>query len=390
MRLLLGALAGALLSSLATAQETPTDAAPVPVMQEPGAMRLDWQIGYYDHGDDLDGNPFLDEDLQVIEPAILWDHQVDDDWGYSLKLSYDKVTSASIERLSMFPAQSGASGDNYVSLEYASRHTLEDGSLWGWNSHFSFEYDYLSLGLGTSYTTESEGGTAATTWGLNGFYDVLDVIRWNGDDSEGTDDRISLTANWSHSRLLSPMWNGEISAVLTGQSGFLETPYNFVVVDDGGTDVFDNGFVGTGVTEEVPDQRLRGAVSLRARRYLSEGHAFELGGRLYSDDWGISSIAFEPRYYWQVNDDWKLRMRYRYYTQTEADFFVDGPLAAVPGASVERTQDSDLGAFDAHLFGLRVDWQASPRMRWFVDFNNVLREDGLDYMFASFGSSISF
>lgn len=68
------------------------------------------RLGLFDMADDGDGNPFLDEDLTVIEPVFLYQYNVSEDTTYSAQISYDNVSSASIERLSKFDDQTGATG----------------------------------------------------------------------------------------------------------------------------------------------------------------------------------------------------------------------------------------------------------------------------------------
>ncbi len=51
--------------------------------------------GYFDPSDSVDGNPFLDESLTVIEPVIVFDWDVSKGLGYTIKAAYDNVASAS-------------------------------------------------------------------------------------------------------------------------------------------------------------------------------------------------------------------------------------------------------------------------------------------------------
>jgi hypothetical protein len=390
MRLLLSLLAVALVFVAPAAAQDDANPAPGRYELAPGESALWTQLGFYSHEDGPgDGNPFLDEDLTVIEPVFIWDHQVSEDWGYGITLSYDMVSSASIDRLSNFPAQSGASGDNYIGLDYASRHKLSSTRQFDWHAGVSTEYDYLSLGAGVGYTRRAPASGITDSFGFNTYFDSLDIIRYDGDSSEGSDTRISLTGTWTRSQPLSRVWTGEFASLLTLQSGFLETPYNAVVLEDPGlapNPNLDNNANGIEITEELPDTRIRAAFSPRARRWLSERSAFELGGRLYADDWGIVSATFEPRFYYDLRPDrLRMRLRYRYYTQTEADDFSDEFLQAA-GTPEFRTQDSDLGAFDSHTFGVRFDaFSESGLPTWHFDLNYALRGDGLDHLYAAIG-----
>lgn len=362
---------------------------------DPGTSRLSTQLGYYHHDDDLAGNPFLDEELTVIEPIIIWDSNVSKDFGYSVTFSYDNVSSASIDRLNQFPEQSGASGDYYFSLDYASRHHTGEGEWLGWLLGASVEYDYTSLHFGANYSDESDDKNATNGFALTGFYDTIDIIRYDGSQSEGTDTRLSLAGTYSLFQVLSPTWAGDLSATLSHQSGFLETAYNAVVLEDPSfpaNPLLDNMAQGIEFTEELPDTRTRAALQYKARHYLGPGRAVEMGARLYGDDWGIYSVALEPRYFLPLSlNRLNLRLRYRYYTQTEADYYQDHFPGTVAGDLPEsRTQDAELGDFDSHGLGARFDLTPGGRHEWFLDLNYALRSDDLDTYFASVGYSVSF
>ncbi len=362
---------------------------------EPGTSRFATQFGYYHHDDDLAGNPFLDEELTVIEPIFLWDSNVSEDFGYSVTFSYDNVSSASIDRLSQFPEQSGASGDYYYGLDYASRHRRGEGEWLGWQIGASAEYDYTSLHFGGNYSKESDDRNATNSFALTGYYDTIDIIRFDGAQTEGTDNRISLAATHSLFQVLSPTWVSDLSSTLSVQSGFLETAYNAVVLEDASfpaNPLLDNQANGIEFTEELPDTRIRAAVQYKARHYLDPGRAVEIGARLYGDDWGIYSLAVEPRYYLPLVDErLHLRLRYRYYNQTEADDFEEHYLGTVASDLPEfRTQDAELAAFDSHGLGARFDWTPGRRHGWYLDLNYVLRSDDLDSTFASVGYFVDF
>ena len=355
----------------------------------PGSTSLAFRLGFFDQPDNGSGNPFLDEDLTVIEPVVIYDHDVSDDFGYGFQLSYDYVSSASIERLSNFPEQSGASADNYVGLDVHLRHRLPSGKRLGWHVGASTEYDYTSIGAGSSLAWQPAGADATVTFSLDGFYDMVDVIRFDG-SGEGEDTRLSLTLSGNWYQILSPRTHGEFGASLAQQAGFLETPYNAVVREDDELDPnpnLANHARGEELTEELPDSRTRLAVYGRVRTRTTPGRAWELGSRLYSDTWGISSIALEPRMYQTlVPESLDLRLRYRYYVQTASKYFEEhftqADASMVPG---NRTQDSDLGDFNTHLLGARLQWYRTARHTLDFGMDYVLRSDGLDYVFGSLG-----
>lgn len=372
----LGGLAAALIAPHAIAQSQ---------TGEPGTGSIAFHLGYYDQPDDggTAGNPFLDEELTVLEPVVVYDYQLTEADALWALLSYDYVSSASIDRLSKFPAQSGASGDYYIGLDLGWNKELDEGTTRGLFVSGSVEYDYMSLGLGGTYTKESAETGQSLSWSGNAFYDTIDIIRYDGSE-EGSDRRLSLTGTVSGYQPITPRLHGTYGATLSLQEGFLSTAYNAVVIEDGSgpNPNLVNNAPGREVTEVLPDLRIRGAIFGSLKQAVGEDGSFELGGRLYADDWSILSFTLEPRYeHWLVPDRHRLRFSYRFYAQSEADAFSD----RFTEETAERTQDADLGSYNANGLGLRWIWQVSDRGEFLLGGEYTFRSDDLDYLTINSG-----
>lgn len=366
-----------------------------------GTGHYGFRLGYYDNGDAGDGNPFLDESLTVIEPVIFYDYNLSDSTNIFFKFSYDNVSSASIERLSSYPMpqQSGATGDYYFGLDGGATWALDEDTRVSAFAHASAEYDYRSFGLGGSYARDYDGDSTTLKFSGSAYFDSLDIIRFDGDESEGSDTRtaINLSGNWY--QVMTPRMHAEMGVNLTLQSGFLETPYNGVVAD-GGTITPQDYLASTALQtdpdttgfEELPSSRARLTLHGRVRRMYGESVALELGGRLYGDDWGVTSFTLEPAsYFWLVQDKLRARVGYRFYSQTAADDYQERFSQATTAALPEfRTQDADLGDFSSHGLGFRFDYFTSSASRWDFTFDYTTRSDGLDYLYGSIGWSTSF
>ena len=361
-----------------------TAAAPGEAGGKPGSGSVTFQLGFYDRADGQgDGNPFLDESLTVIEPVVLFDYNVSEDTTWFGKASYDWVSSASIDRLSNYSAQSGASGDFYVGAELGARTRANERWTLGGRFGASFEYDYFSAHVGADAAWTRPDEDATVTMSVNGYFDTVDIIRFDGSE-EGSDDRTTLSSTVNWYQVLGPRTTGDVGVTLSSQSGFLETAYNAVVLEDPGLapnpNLFNNAR-GVEISEAVPEDRLRTALYGGVKQSLGEGRAIELRGRVYSDDWGITSFDIEPRYYQALGDRHLLRFRLRFYTQSEADFYADTFLQA-DGTPEERTQDADLADFSAQSLGVKWIYTPSDSSRWGVGFDYVDRDDGLDNIFG--------
>ncbi len=348
-----------------------------------GHGRWSSRIGLFELDDQGDGNPFLDESLTVIEPVVLYEYNLSELTSYWLQFSYDNVSSASIDRLSEFPDQSGASGDNYISLDGGISHRTSRDVTWAGRAHASSEYDYLSVGLGGSATVESEDRNSSWTYSLDTYFDSLDLIRFDGTE-EGSDERISASAGVSWYQVLTPSAHATLGFTAAYQTGFLATPYNAVVnpdPNDPPNPNLANQANGTEITEVLPDERLRLSLHGRLRKRVGPSTSLELGGRIYDDDWGIQSFTIEPRIYQELSENFRMSLRYRLYDQTAADDFAE----SFTTAPEFRTQDSDLREFDSSTIGLTFTWDVSARTALDLTVDMIDRSDDLDQLAVSVG-----
>ena len=356
---------------------------------EAGTGYWSFRLGYYDKQDNGQGNPFVDESVTVIEPVIVYDYQASEDFGYNVQFNYDHVSSASIKRLSVYDAQSGASGDNYLGVDASFRHKLTDSTKFNWHAGISTEYDYTSLGLGAGVSHTLDPQDAVLSANLNAYVDSVKLIRYNGVD-QGTDTRTSLAGTLSWYQVLGPNTHGELGVTLSAQSGYLESPINSVVIEDPllpPNPYLANNARGTEISEELPNSRLRTAIYGTVRHALDDRNAVELGGRLYHDDWGIQAYDLTPKFIHQFDSGMLVDLRVRYYDQTAADAY-QASFTDPLNIPVERTQDSELGKFDSTLFGTHVRW--SDDAAWDFGLDYLSRSDGLDHVFFSVGWKQSF
>ena len=351
----------------------------------PGQGFRAYQIGYYDNDDPAAGNPFLDEELTVVETVFIFDYNMTERLAIWGKLSYDNVASASIERLGKFPEQTGASRDHYVGVDGGARYEISERRRVAGSFSGSGERDYASFGVGGAIEQDSEDHNSTIKLAGNAFFDFVDVILFNGADPDGLEERLTFTSTLSWYQIINPKLHSELGATFTLQSGLLETPYNAVVLESPflpPNPNLDNEARGVEFTEELPEQRYRGALFGRLRQFLLGGTAVEIGGRLYQDSWGISSVALEPAMYqWIVPDTFSTRLRYRFYIQSAADDYS----SFFDSEQTHRTQDADLGDFSSNGFGVKFTWNISELWQTSIVGDFVRRNDGLDELIGSIG-----
>lgn len=135
--------------------------------------------------------------------------------------------------------------------------------------------------------------------------------------------------------------------------GYQSNPYRRVPVGGGGDLVGTTWF-----DENVPDRRLRHAVSARMRRAIGERWAVMGDYRFYADDWGVMGHAVEAA----VAAEWDglvLRARDRMSIQNAAEFY----RTAYDVETEYLTRDRRLGPMLANMGGAAASWE-TRRVRW--------------------------
>jgi uncharacterized protein DUF3570 len=109
------------------------------------------------------------------------------------------------------------------------------------------------------------------------------------------------------------------------------------------------------VLERVPDLRVRHAIDASARYYFPTHTTAIAEYRFYVDDWGIVAHTPELRVVQELARGLDLRLRYRYYVQSKADFYKDVYMQSdLADSSVYVTEDEKLSAFTTHTIGGQV------------------------------------
>ena len=149
--------------------------------------------------------------------------------------------------------------------------------------------------------------------------------------------------------------------VLTGglQHGFLGNPYRSVVIAPAGQDALENH----------PENRARGALSLKAKYFIKPITAAATAGmRFYRDTWDILGETVEVEFEKYLTQSLRVLARGRYYHQTEALFWSDDYTGGEP-ANGPRGQywsgDRELSPLSSFMLGGRVLWglQGAPGAR---------------------------
>lgn len=107
--------------------------------------------------------------------------------------------------------------------------------------------------------------------------------------------------------------------------------------------------------EKYPLTHNTDAVSLRAIYHLPYSASIRADVRRFTDSWGVTASNAEVRYIHDFKKDLLLELKYRVYSQTEADFYSD--LFPYKDAQNFMARDKELSAFSSNTLGVGLTYK---------------------------------
>lgn len=208
--------------------------------------------------------------------------------------------------------------------------------------YLSDETDYFAQQVGGGVTRSLLADNVELALGASYGWDRIEPLE---DDVVAPPDDFKNAFHWSAvaTTVVSPTTLVQAGLESTNVSGLQHNPYRAVYV------------AGAYEAERHPDRRDRVDGFLKVNQYLPNRSSLNTSYKYYRDDWGIDSHTLGAKLHQYVTESVVVRYRYRYYTQSSADFFRDEYTQA-GGVDGFQTGDYRMGAFDAHLFGTRITW----------------------------------
>ncbi len=252
------------------------------------------------------GAYYKERSTRVIQPMLDATLSVGDHGTADGHLLVDAITSAS--------ASSGASDTAFTERRYEGgggyAHELSWGKLRG-DLRISDEPDYFSLFGGAS--VELGFAEKNTIVGLGGGagHDNVSNAGAQGPFSVVIEDTLTtVLATASVSQLLSPNLVASAGYDLSYLSGYQQNPYRFVLIGS------------APMAERHPDTRTRHAVAATAKWFLPDSHTTAIATyRLYADSWSVVAHTPEVRVIQPLGDLIEVGARYRFHSQSAADFY---------------------------------------------------------------------
>lgn len=184
----------------------------------------------------------------------------------------------------------------------------------------------------------------------------------------------TLQAAWTQA--WTPVFATQAVLSASLQHGFLENPYRAVVIAAAGQNALENH----------PDNRARGALSLRGKYFVkSLRAAFGAGVRVYRDTWDIVGQTYELEAEKYLAEGIRFAVRGRYYTQSGALFFSDDYTGGEPVTGPRGqywTGDRELSSLSSLLLGGRLiaGLRRAPEARFLGVFLGAQVIGGFDFL----------
>jgi hypothetical protein len=275
----------------------------------------------------------------IVSPRTRAEGKIDGALSVEAAYTVDIWTGASVD---VVTAATGAIHERRHEIQAGAGYERGDAALRG-SYRYSTEPDY-----------ESHGGVLRGALELLQKNTVLTLDAFGSRDTVGrAGDPFFMEPQWSLggklalTQVLSKRAIGGLSWETTAIQGFQSSPYRWVAI--GGRGVCAGG-APLCVPEQVPDERYRHAATALARHAGPGGMSFGAKYRFYFDSWGLRSHAIEPDMALTVAEGGTLSLRYRYYTQGEANFY--RPRYFELDATEYVTRDRKLSALYTHMLGI--------------------------------------
>jgi hypothetical protein len=308
------------------------------------------------------------EQLTDIHPTVVIAIPLNEDDVLTVDAGISAYSSASSSNVdpfdgsgeaNPFQASSGASsGDTWIGLSANYSHSSDDRNrIWSANTAFATEYDYTSFGAGGSYTMLFNEKNTELSFKANVFLDtwkdIYPIELRSSIKKLDNLNRNSFSLGLGFSQILTRNMQASLSVDLVQQNGLLSTPFQRVYFSDF-EDSFREGFHLADDIERLPDTRFKIAVGGRLHYFINEQFVSRLFYRYYTDDWGIQSHTASVEIPIKVSDHFTLSPSYRFYNQTQVDYFA--PYNQHLSTNEFYTSDYDLSEYSANQYGLSVTY----------------------------------
>lgn len=273
-------------------------------------------------------------------------------WG---KYYVDSLTSATIDVVSAASEYTEKRIEKSVGFDY-----LHDKSTMSLGYTNSTENDFVANTYNFGISHSMFGDLTTVSLGFTrGLDDVTSSVDPNfSENAKRSKYRVSLSQVLTKNMLM-----GATFETVTEEGG-LESPYRRVRFLDASA----AGGVGY-QSEAYPQTRTSHALDLSALYYLPYRAAIHGETRFFIDTWGVSANMVELGYVHPWRDNWIFEVKYRAYSQTQADFYSD--MFNRISEFNYHARDKELSSLNTTSIGLGATYEFGNKSWRFIDKGSV-------------------
>jgi hypothetical protein len=297
--------------------------------------RADALYHYYDGGG-----------VEISGPSLLVRKQVLENVSVYGNYYVDSITSASIDVQVLTAASTYE--EERTETSFGVDYLVGDGIL-SFAIGSSEENDYTADTLNFGIAQEVFGGLTTVSMG---YTRGSDVVGQNGAGNESfAEDVDRRKYRLGISQVLTKNLLTSLSYEAITDEGYLNNPYRaYRHLDPANPGIY------LFKQEVYPRTRSSNAVALRGRYHMPYRAAIHGGYRFFTDTWGIEGHTLELGYTHPYRQAWTFDFGYRFYSQTQADFYSD--LFPFEDSQNFLARDKELSTFVSHSlhFGVKYDF----------------------------------
>jgi hypothetical protein len=293
--------------------------------------------------------------VTISGPSVLVRKQAGKDFSISANYYVDSVSSASIDVVTSASPYREERTQESIGVDY-----LRGKTLMSLGYVTSDENDYSADTAHFSLSQDIFGDLTTVTLGYSRGWDQ---VRRTGDPGFAQDtDRRSYNLGLSQIVTRNLLLGLEFESIT--DEGFLNNPYRSVRYVDPQSA---NGY--SFEPELYPHTHTSGAFASRARYYMPWRAALSGQYRYYGDTWDVTAHTVELGYTHPLKRGIILDFKYRWYTQTHADFYSD--LFERPGQFNFRARDKELSTFTSQALRVGASYDIARQGWRFIDKGTV-------------------
>lgn len=342
-------------------------------MMEKGKTKVHSVLNLYHQNSD-DGKQVVDnsgrEEVNVLEPMIFIEHQINEDTAIHGRFVFDLWTAASDTKLDSYTGASRndvIKNQSRVAANLGVKKEIKKTNL-GAELGFSSEYDYRSLNA--SFNGSRSFAKDNFTLGLNLqiFKEELslftDISNPVGAKIQEGFKRDIIAGSISASQILTRKDLFLFDFTTAHSSGYLESTASTVSVS------------GARKLESLPETRSRYAFTTKWVHGIGEASALNLSYRYYTDQWDLTAHTPRLAFLTELNENEDfLEFYVRYHQQGAAKYYKD----SFTTSEAFMTSDSDLSKFNTTEIGLYWNQNLDDKELFGLTFERIQWNNAVTY-----------